>query len=104
MTSVENPGSHTHLPTTVDGQQVCMSCNVVLIQPLLTTEAVAKANTISEEELWARVVDELRGSPADFILIELSDASNPPNYIRQLMEHYGDSEPPHVRTLRWWND
>jgi hypothetical protein len=28
--SIENPGRHEHIPTTIDGQQVCMSCNQVL--------------------------------------------------------------------------
>lgn len=104
MTRVENPGKHEHLPTTIDGQQVCMSCNQVLIKPILTQEEFEAANG-QPASLWIDAVKSLAPKPIDFLWIELCErlGCDWPDYIEKLSERYGGENPPHteVGPYKW---
>jgi hypothetical protein len=104
LSNIQNPGSHVHLPTTVDGQQVCMSCNTVLIKPLLTTEDVAAANR-QPVKLWLDAIKSLCPKPIDFLWIELCErlGIDWPDYIDKLSTRYGGENPPHTEqgSTRW---
>lgn len=104
ISSVQNPGGHTHLPTTVDGQQVCVACHEVLIKPLLTQEDFVAANG-QPVNLWIDAVKSLAPMPIDFLWIELCDRTGMewPDYIEKLSELYGGENPPHTEqgSTRW---
>lgn len=97
---VENPPTgHVHRPRDVDGQQICQDCNAVVINPILSFDD-ERIRPMSDEELFEKVKAELSGCPADYIMLALGIHAP---FITILTNAYQD-DPPHTRTLRWWND
>lgn len=100
--TIENPGVHVHRTRLVDGQPICQDCRQVVVVPILSFKEA------EERELGYFMLG-LAGSPADVMLMELTDKAGKerPDYITKLMVKYEDAgDPPHCSWGRdvdnWW--
>lgn len=107
MTDIVNPGKHEHRPTVMNGQRMCMDCNMVLIDPILSHDDERLKHDVYppedvQREMWFAAIKSVLPKPLDWILIELSNRLGMewPDWIDQLADEY-EGDPPHTKE---WSD
>lgn len=96
-------GSHMHRTTLIDGQNVCMDCNQIVIAPILSTDD-PRLIPVSNLQSVLNEIKESSPQGLDLWLIEIANACGQPwpNYVDQLADKYTGA-PPHVDYLYDYN-